>query len=593
MMILKLFSIWALLGLLPAASTASPRTQLSDGARAYDLTGSAISPTTPPRVLFVDDSSPIQRLRSVLLTGGTTVLLSPATVGSGVRSFKVSPDGANVAFLADPVTAFQCELWVVANNGTAATPVAVSGLIAANSCGTTYEWTPDSLRLVFSAQRVTSGKNELFSKLLSSGTVIDLSQLATADRSVSSFRIATNEAAGTASRVVFVADRTVNDVPELFSQPLGGGTPTKLSGATISTAVISDFLIAADGSRVAFRSNRDAAGVIDLYGVPVDGSTAAIKLSGTLLGTSDVGAYRITPDGQRVVFVASRDTVNVFEVYGASATLVGASTKLSGAMLAGASGVFQTLNLTPDGQRVVFAASKDSATLTELYSAPINAANATVKLSDPALAATGVSGFTVCPNSLCVVYTDRSASLKLFSTTVTGGASVDMSAPIGIGDQTFSVGIVSSATAHSSSYRITPDSSRVVNPARARLLSMRIGVNAPLDISGPMIVGDTVEKRAFTLSADGATAVFLINQGNLGPWDLFATRVDGGGPALDIDGDGLVTPTIDGLILMRWQLGVRGTALFGGITFPVGATRTAASTLEDHLRRLTESARGW
>ena len=122
---------------------------------------------------------------------------------------------------------------------------------------------------------------------------------------------------------------------------------------------------------------------------------------------------------------------------------------------------------------------------------------------------------------------------------------------------------------------------------------MRIGVNAPLDISGPMIVGDTVERRAFTLSADGATAVFLINQGNLGPWDLFATQVDGGGPALDIDGDGLVTPTIDGLILMRWQLGIRGTALFGGITFPVAATRTAASTIEDHLRRLTETARGW
>ena len=47
------------------------------------------------------------------------------------------------------------------------------------------------------------------------------------------------------------------------------------------------------------------------------------------------------------------------------------------------------------------------------------------------------------------------------------------------------------------------------------------------------------------------------------------------------------------MMLMRWQLGIRGAALFGGITFPVGATRTTAVAIEDHLRRLSETPMGW
>jgi uncharacterized delta-60 repeat protein len=43
--------------------------------------------------------------------------------------------------------------------------------------------------------------------------------------------------------------------------------------------------------------------------------------------------------------------------------------------------------------------------------------------------------------------------------------------------------------------------------------------------------------------------------------------------SLDIDGDGRMTATVDGLILTRVMLGLRGSAVLGGITFPSEAIR--------------------
>ena len=111
-------------------------------------------------------------------------------------------------------------------------------------------------------------------------------------------------------------------------------------------------------------------------------------------------------------------------------------------------------------------------------------------------------------------------------------------------------------------------------------------------LSGPMVVGGNVEITV-SLSPDSTRAAFMADKDIDGVTELYSVPLDGGGAALDIDGDGLVTPTIDGLLLMRWQLGVRGSALLGGITIPVAATRVTVSAIEGHLRRLGEAAQSW
>jgi len=51
----------------------------------------------------------------------------------------------------------------------------------------------------------------------------------------------------------------------------------------------------------------------------------------------------------------------------------------------------------------------------------------------------------------------------------------------------------------------------------------------------------------------------------------------------DIDGDNQVLATIDGLILSRVALGIRGNAVINGISFPAHATRNTWSQIRDYL----------
>lgn len=53
--------------------------------------------------------------------------------------------------------------------------------------------------------------------------------------------------------------------------------------------------------------------------------------------------------------------------------------------------------------------------------------------------------------------------------------------------------------------------------------------------------------------------------------------------ALDIDGDGRMLATVDGLIATRLMLGIRGPAVIAGITFPAGATRSDWPAIQRYL----------
>ena len=58
---------------------------------------------------------------------------------------------------------------------------------------------------------------------------------------------------------------------------------------------------------------------------------------------------------------------------------------------------------------------------------------------------------------------------------------------------------------------------------------------------------------------------------------------------LDIDADTKVNPMTDGLLIMRYLLGLRGTALIQGAVAPTpGATRTSATDIEDYIRSLIQ-----
>jgi hypothetical protein len=53
--------------------------------------------------------------------------------------------------------------------------------------------------------------------------------------------------------------------------------------------------------------------------------------------------------------------------------------------------------------------------------------------------------------------------------------------------------------------------------------------------------------------------------------------------SLDIDGDTLFTPAVDGMLLLRYALGFRGTGLTGGINIPVGAARQTPAAIVTYI----------
>lgn len=94
-------------------------------------------------------------------------------------------------------------------------------------------------------------------------------------------------------------------------------------------------------------------------------------------------------------------------------------------------------------------------------------------------------------------------------------------------------------------------------------------------------------------TADGGVVVqrdgkILVAGATVTPTDKTAMRFIGGplsyrACSLDLDGDGMTTATIDGLISTRVMLGLTGTAVTTGITFPAAATRTNWTAIRNFL----------
>ncbi len=555
-----------------------------------DAVNMAINSTSTHVVFRADrETDGVVELYSVPIGGGVIQKLSGTMVtGGNVQSFNISPDGLTVAFVADRVTNEQHELWMAPINGSVPTPVALSGPVVAG-VNPAYQWAPNSGRVVFATQK-TVGVTELYSigtamgspLVTLSGTLVSGGDVATI------FQISPDS-----TRVVFRADKDTDGVDELYSAPIAtANATTKLSGPLVVGGNVNfGFLISPDSTRVVFLADKETNGVEELYSAPIATANAALKISGPLVPSgSALSGFLISPDGVNVVFRAIKDST-LSELYSAPIATADATTKVSGALVMPGGVVFPGFQISADNARVVFMAVAEVAGVTELYSAPIATANATTKISGTLVSGGDVvTGFQISANSARVVFiADKDSD----------GVDELYSAPIATADSATKISgpLVPGGILHS--FRISADGTRVVfhaskdTTAASELYSTPIATaNAAVKISGTMVSGGNVFP-GFQISADNTRVAFMADKDINEVTEVYSVGSGGGGAALDIDGDGLVTPMIDGLMLMRWQLGVRGAALFGGVTFPVGATRTSVVPIEDHLRRLSETPMGW
>jgi Tol biopolymer transport system component len=101
---------------------------------------------------------------------------------------------------------------------------------------------------------------------------------------------------------------------KIFTAPPDGGSSTQVTPDPIINQGISDFSWAPDSSRIAYRADQRADGLIELFAVRPDGSDN-LRISGTLTNGGNVTDFVWSPDSGFIAYRANQDSVAIFELY--------------------------------------------------------------------------------------------------------------------------------------------------------------------------------------------------------------------------------------------------------------------------------------
>ncbi len=270
------------------------------------------------RVLYLADqvTDGVTEIFSVPSTGGAVVKLNgPLVAGGAVFSsgLQFSPDSSRVLYLGDQVTDGVNEIFSVPSAG--GTAVKLNGPLVAggNVSSSGLQFSPNSSRVLYLADQVTDGVNEIFSVPSAGGTAVKLNGSLVAGGNVFSGGL---QFSPDSSRVLYVADQTTDGVSEIFSVPSTGGTAVKLNGPLVAGGNVfsSGVQFSPDSSRVLYSADQTTDEVQEIFIVPSAGGTA-VKLNSPLVAGGDVLSQQFSPDGSLVLYFADQDVDGVAEIY--------------------------------------------------------------------------------------------------------------------------------------------------------------------------------------------------------------------------------------------------------------------------------------
>ena len=460
-------------------------------------------------------------------TAGSAVLISAPVIDVGTFKFR----GSNqVLFDGRTAAGTPRNLWYVSITAAQA-PVDVSGMNVGNTRAVVeYALSADESFVVYRADADTVGQNELYRYTFAPPARVKLSTTLQANGNVTAFAIGT----GGAAKVAYRADYAVDERFELLSVAATGGASTLISGAPVTGRTAYAPNLVPTSNRVIFRSKRDDANKIELFAAPIDGATPPHKLAAILAASGAVdGGIEITGNGTHAVFIADRDVTGRKELYSVHLG-TDAVTKLSGTTVAGGNTTKFVLNLS--GTRVLFRADRETDETYELWSADAATGGAPVKVSGPMAA-----GGNVLPDF-----------------------EIDSSSP--------------ALRAYFRADSLTP--------GQIELWSAALTGGTPLRLSGNMVANSNVSY--FVRSEIPARIIFRADRESPDVHELWRAQPDVGDLALDIDGDDVIDPATDGVLLARWLLGFRGAALIDqAVSSSPSARRTSVTSIENYLRLLT------
>lgn len=565
--------VWELHELYSVPSGGGTPTKISGALGTYqEVRDFQISPDSARVVFRVQNLSPFSpeddALYSVPIGGGTPVQLNdpPAPGGFGLDSYLISADSARVIYRSEQDTAGVPELYSVPILGGTATKLNAA-LVSGGIVEYDFRSSPDSSRVVYRADQDVDDDTELYSVPIAGGLATRLNDTLTTDGSrgdVGQFSISEDS-----SRVVYLADQDSDEVFEVYSVPLTGGSVSKLNAPLVADGDCQDFEISPNSSRVVYRADQVADEVFELFGVPLAGG-AVTQLNGALVFGGSCVEYDISADSSRVVYLADQNTDEVPEIFSVALT-GGAVTQLNATPVAG--GALEAFEISADSSTVVYWGDQNVDEIVELFSVPIAGGGAT-KISGSPVPGVYVGEVAISPDSSRVVFeSDRSTTedlTNLYCVPIGGGPLVQLNEPLlgGDGDAVFqwrigwdssavyflgdltlmfrsdlyAVTIGGGANTRLNSdpatagilgdYLVSPNSDRVVYSAAQDsffsldLYSVPIGGGTSVRLNPPFPFFGAV--LTHMISPDGNRVVYASVEGFSSPAEVFSVPIDGG-----------------------------------------------------------------
>jgi Tol biopolymer transport system component len=464
-------------------------------------------------------------------------LSDPLQPHTTITQVKISPDGEYALFRADIITENAFELYSVPMDGSEPPTLLSSGLMPAGVNVSFYHISPDSSRVVYPAMQDTFGKTELYSVAINGGPITKLNPPIVGDgNGTPEFRYV--ELSQDSSRVVFMAALQFEGIYELFSVPIGGGTPVRLNGDLPIDGTVASLQIAPNNSHVVYSASEETAFMYELYIVSINGDDNR-KLSDPLPPGGWVGFYKISPDGSRVVYTAMQEVFNKWEIFSVylmdpAATPI----KLNPPMGVNSDVVYHDFKISPDSSKVVYVSDQLINDVNLFYSVPIGG-GAALQLTNIGDGVPEINqyedSFEISPNSNRLVFRADKGKVQLFSVPLTGGTVTMLNDPI------------IPVTGEVKGFRISPDSSRVVYLAEQdaysyELYSVPIGGGQTAKLNSVM-PSSSSDVKNYQISNNSQRVVYVADQQVVGVEEIYSV------PLADGDITKLNPPLVDGGIV--------------------------------------------
>lgn len=180
--------------------------------------------------------------------------------------------------------------------------------------------------------------------------------------------------------VVFAPDnpiRTPSDRgdsrPKLFSVPATGGATTEIAFSKPSHqfTIGAKLDVTPDGQSILFIGDYETPGKNELYSLPIGGGTPT-RVSADLPFAGDVTTFEISPDGASVAYIAGQNTSANFELFlapigGGSSARINVPAAVNSGFFDLSAGAQGQIQFSPDSSRVFYLGDLDIDTVEDIY----------------------------------------------------------------------------------------------------------------------------------------------------------------------------------------------------------------------------------